>query len=842
MTKYDLITAAYGIQYGRPILYVWGRDKDHVKKLFILKNEKPHFWIPASEVDKAKKYAYCSIGDTTKDIFGEVVVEILTTIPKHVGELRRKNVFSRTYEADVLFPLAMLIKRGIYGSFEVTDSGELIPCETINIPLKVAVWDLEVLSPPEIFPKPEEAAYPINSVAIWNSYGEFWMVYVYLDGEARRSEMRTEDGIKTFYEIYGNERDMLFAIIEYFDEEEFDVLTGWNSNSFDMLTFFNRCKRHRLPVERLSPVRAVYKRSAFTSKTYMKSSSEVYASGIILFDGLTAYKKVMVARGELESYSLAYVAEYELKKERVIERQSDLVARGDVIEIGNYPKRDADWTRMILDKRRVITYFNNIRKLAGCRLEDATINSKILDSFCLHKARDKGFVLPSKPSVPREYKYKGGDATYEGAVVRQPIVGRHINVGVVDFSSFYPNAMIGCNMSPETLVKDPVDPSRPYTEVGNGVRFYTDVRGFVPELLEELKIARAFYTDQMDIIAEEKGTTCDEWDILFWLQFAVKFINTAFYGVFAYVGFRLYTLPISDSTTYIGRRAMNYGIEYVENVLPESTLFAHIVLYGDTDSFFLTLEIADPDYLQGIVDKINHELIDLAVEHNMIEGFQIKAERIFKSFLLKDAKKKYFGEMVWKDGAPIDADDPARFQTKGFAAKRSDSSRFTRRVQKTVLIMIAEFKSEKAIIEYLDEAITELKAIDGDSNSEKLIEFGIPKGFSSAKQLQRRNDPWARGARYAYMHYDKLILQHLKPKLLYVKYPGEHLEGTWWLATEEVSFDVPEKLPRFLLEYIDINRMIEKCIQMKVEPLLEIIGIDWGEVAHGQTSLRRFFG
>lgn len=841
MTKYDLITAAYGIQYGRPILYIWGRDSNREKKLFILKNEKPHFWVPADEASKVAKFPYCQIGETTLDIFGSVVVEIITTLPKQVGEIRRKNVFSRTYEADVLFPQAMLTKRGIYGSFEITDEGRMIPCETINIPLKVATWDLEVLSPPDIFPDPEDAEYPINSVAIWNSYEEFWMVYVFMEGVQHRHHTLVEDDITTHYHIFGNERDMLFDIIEYFEAEAFDVVTGWNSNSFDMLTFFNRCKAHRLPVERLSPVGAVYKRSAFTSKTYMKSRSEVQASGIILFDGLTAYKKVMVARGELESYSLAYVAEYELKKERIIERQSDLVARGDVIEIGNYPKRDADWTRMILEKRRVISYFDNIRRLSGCRLEDATINSKILDSYCLHKARDKGFVLPSKPKVPKEYKYKGGDPAYEGAIVRQPIVGRHINVGVVDFSSHYPNAMIGCNMSPETIVREPAE-DRPYVEVGNGVCFYTDVRGFVPELLEELKIARAYYTDQMDVIAEERGTTCEEWDILYWLQFAVKFINTAFYGVFAYVGFRLYAVEISDSTTYIGRRAMKYGIEYVENVLQDTTFFAHIVLYGDTDSFFLTLEIADADYLQGIVDKINHELIDLAVEHNMIEGFQIKAERIFKSFILKDAKKKYFGEMVWKDGALIDADDPARFQTKGFAAKRSDSSRFTREVQKDVLIMIAEFKSQKDIIEYLDEAIRELKSINAATGPEKLLEYGVPKGFSSKKSLQKRNDPWARGARYAYLHYDTLILRHYKPKLLYVKFPGKMINNFWWSATEEASFDIPEKFPRFMLEYIDHNRTIEKCVEKKVTPLLEIIGVDWGEIGHGQTSLRRFFG
>lgn len=861
MTKYDLVTAAYGIQYGKPILYVWGRNENG-KELFILRNEKPHCYIPADEIYRAAKYPYIKVGEKTKDIFGNVVVEIFTNIPKQVGELRRREIFSRTWEADIRFPLAMLIKRGIYGSFEITDDGKMIPCEPLFVPLKVAVIDLEVLSPPEIFPGPEEAEYPINSFALWNTFEKAWHVFVFVEGERDRKESTIDENNEVVhYHIYASEFGLLWGVILYLEREEFDIITGWNSNSFDMLTFYNRSLKNNLDIAKISPIGAVYKRSAFTSKTYMKARSEVFVSGVILFDGLTAYKKVMVARGELESYSLAFVSEFELGEERIKERQFDLVKTADPIRIGNYPKRDAYWTRRILEKRRVITYFDHIRKVTGCRYEDATINSRLLDSYCLHKARDKGFVLPSKMKIPKDYKYKGKEAKYEGATVREPIVGRHRNVGVIDFSSHYPNAMIGCNMSPETIVtwrdikvsttrvttvpkgmEDRFVPTedRPYTEIGNGVAFYNDVQGFVPELLEELKIERAKYTDQMDIIALEKGTTCDEWDVLYWLQFAVKFINTAFYGVFAYPGFRLYVLEISDCTTFIGRDAMQFTILFVELTLPDITLFEHIVLYGDTDSLFLTLEEADPDYLDHITQIINTQLIDLAVKHNMVEGFQIKPERVFISFILKDAKKKYFGEMLWKDGAFIDVDDPKRFQVKGFAAKRSDSSRFTRRVQKETLIMIAEFKSKKEIIEYLEGAIEEIKAIYEHIDAEKLLEFGVPKGFSSESKLLKRNDPWARGARYAYIHYDKLILQHYKPKLLYVHYPGEMREGMWWSETEEVSFDVPEKLPRFLLAYIDVNTTIEKCIQKKVEPLLELVKIDWGELGHGQTALSRW--
>lgn len=839
--KFDLMTAAYSIQYDKPVLFVWGRNADE-KKLFVLRNVKPHFYIPISEKSIAEQLPFVTgFGKVTKDIFGESVLEVFTQLPKNVGEVRQQETFTKTWEADVLFPLAMMIEKGVYGSFDIVD-GVMTPCEPLYVPLKVATLDFEVNAPRKIFPDPETADWPMISAAVHNSYGDAWRVFVWKSSMQSSTTTQHCDIVnaEVTYNVFDNERDFLAALVDYFADERFDVITGWNSNSFDLLYLYNRCEKLGINIQKLSPIGAVYKRSSFGSKTYMqRARSEVYASGVVLFDGLTSYKKVMVARGELESYSLAYVAEYELGKERVKEQQEDLYATNDPIRIGNYPLRDCYYTLLIMNKRRVIDYFDKIRKKTGCRLEDAITNSKLLDSFCLHKAHDKGFVLPSKPKVS---VVTDDEPSYKGAIVRDPRPGRHKNIGVLDFSSHYPNGMISCNMSPETYVVGEPEPGRPFIEIGNGERFYTDKKGFVPELLEELAIERAKYTIEMDKIAIEKGTTCDEWDVLYWLQFAVKFINTAFYGVFAYKAFRLYLLAISASTTFIGRLALSGGIEYIIKELPKerSDNFKYDVIYADTDSMFVTLPIATLEELDWVAEKVNLYLITIVVSMKLTKELKLKPERIFKSLIMKDAKKRYFGEMLWKDGAAIQPDDPERYQTKGFEAKRSDSSRFTQRVQKTILQMLCDFKSEKDIYNCVEAFIGELKAGSSKSPESFWVDVGIPKGISSGKVVTL-NSPQTRGARYAAVYYDRLVMQFFKPKRLYVNFPGKEIGDKWYEETDEIAFEDISLVPKFFFDYIDYDKMVDKCIYSQLTEILEAVKMNILNVGHGQTALSRYF-
>ena len=70
-------------------------------------------------------------------------------------------------------------------------------------------------------------------------------------------------------------------------------------------------------------------------------------------------------------------------------------------------------------------------------------------SLVAKECRSLGYVIPTL--------YKPDNATYAGAVVLKPTPGIYLKkpVAVLDFGSLYPSIIINCNMSHETLIKDP---------------------------------------------------------------------------------------------------------------------------------------------------------------------------------------------------------------------------------------------------------------------------------------------------------------------------------------------------------------------------------------------------
>ena len=92
---------------------------------------------------------------------------------------------------------------------------------------------------------------------------------------------------------------------------------------------------------------------------------------------------------------------------------------------------------------------------------------------------------------------------YEGAYVKDPVVGFHDWIASFDLNSLYPHLIMQYNISPETMVgfepnrvnvenmlnqKSDLSDLENRTITPNGAQFRTDKRGFLPELMETLYI------------------------------------------------------------------------------------------------------------------------------------------------------------------------------------------------------------------------------------------------------------------------------------------------------------------------------------------------------------------
>ena len=101
---------------------------------------------------------------------------------------------------------------------------------------------------------------------------------------------------------------------------------------------------------------------------------------------------------------------------------------------------------------------------------------------------------------------------YEGAYVKDPVVGFHDWICSFDLNSLYPHLIMQYNISPETMVG--FEPNRVNVEnmlneksdlsdldgrtiTPNGAQFRTDKRGFLPELMDTLYKERVIYKKRM---------------------------------------------------------------------------------------------------------------------------------------------------------------------------------------------------------------------------------------------------------------------------------------------------------------------------------------------------------
>lgn len=812
-TKYHLVTLEAVDNSGHTDMMLWGRDESGNRVRVVDKTWNPYFYIPkGTEVPIPELH---KTNELVPDLFGEWTERVTTALSGNVGHFRR--YFSKHWQADVLPEIAYLVDRGIYTSFEATDQEgklKITPCDPVNVPLKICFTDMEVDATAERFPDAKDALEAIVSLAAYDSVTKHWLLFCWRQDEVPCEILVSGD---TSARIFNNEKDMLKAVVSYFALGGFDGFVGWNTNTWDWPYFVNRCRMLNVGYQIISPIGAFWVREKFDLES-KRMIYQVRCKGRVMFDGLDTYKKMTSFEAKLESYSLEYVVWFEFKEVRIKQVIHDLWQKDDILEVAFYPKQDADWVVRLFEKKKILNYYTMIRQYTGCRLEDAHVNSKVLDSLILHRAKEGGFVLPSKREYDPERKPKK-ESLYQGAMVREPKVGLHWNVGVLDFTNHYPFIIIACNMSPETLTPDGE------IDVGNGVRFTNKKEGFVPKVIKELVNARNEITKRMDGLIIDSP----EYELLYQHQFALKFLITSFYGVFAYTGFRLYRLEIAYSITFLGRELMMHAIVVAE----DDPWVQRVALYGDTDSFFITLMQLSWQELEVVQRRVNSSLEQLCKQRGYLTFVSMKAERIYDGLIFtylrgatklklrrrkkkkkqQGAKKKYYGRIKFQKGTFLEKD---KWDNKNMAAKRSDSSRFTHEVQTKVLQDPINHVPISQVSEYVDKMKIEIK-------NRPLVEIGIPRGVKTFYDTS----PWGRGALWTRDHYDPLVLQHLKPKLLYVK-PGEVSKlktrsGKFCTPTDAVCFDDPSVLPEEIRKCIDWEKMIQKTINAKVEEVIAAV-------------------
>ena len=779
-----------------PIIHVFGRDIHGEAYRIDVTGFQPYFYAPADQVATGRTgQATLEPGTTYRSIRGETLRRLYVVRPGDVREAREQY---RHFEADIPFATRFMIDTGLTGGVSApgtnVDYRTLKPVE-IDAPARSCIIDIEC-EDERGFPDPQRDA--IICICCYDSFDEDYTTFLLDSGASHDGilEKQATGGLangcfrRGTHTIchYTDEVAMLKAFALYITQRNPDVLSGWNFVEFDMPYITGRMERLGLRAECLSRL------SGMTERTALR--------GRALFDLLSAYKKMHSSLKE--SYRLDAVAEDELgqRKVRYTGTISDLWREQPALLV-EYNFKDVELCVGINKKDNIIEFYREIARYVGCPLDRTLNSSSVIDVFILRKAHGT-YVLPSKGFANAD--------EFEGATVFEPSKGVRENVVVLDLKSLYPMAMMTINASMET--KDPggelVAP--------NGIRFKKQPDGLTRSILSELLTER----DEKKTLRNTFPFGSPQYVLYDMQQNVLKVIMNTYYGVSGFTRFRLYDREIGAAVTSVGRAI----IEHTRRVIEKE---GYTVIYGDTDSCMVHLPPAPLNETiataRAIEKHLNESYKEFAKrELNAdVHYFSIKFEKIYARFFQAGKKKRYAGQLVWKEGKEVNQVDIV-----GFEIRRSDTPQVTKVVQTRVMGMILDGEGYEVVKAYLSEVITLYR-----SGKYSLDEIGIPGGIGKSLDKYDTDEIQVRGAKYANEYLHTEFGKGSKPKRIYIKaVTGKYPK------TDVLCFEYGDQVPK---EFVpDLELMLEKTIQQPISRIIEALGWQWNDVDPSRTTLAQW--
>lgn len=299
--------------------------------------------------------------------------------------------------------------------------------------IKVMYLDIETYS--KEFPDVETAPHTINLITVYDSLTKKYHTFGLKPYTSKNKNVN--------YTHCLGEEQLLKNFLKFYRSDYPDALVGWNNVGFDIPYLINRIVNvlGEDYVRDLSPVGRYYERIDKTAKfgTPMKY---YVIEGVASIDYMVMYKKFSMDKQE--SYSLNYIAEVELGKNK-IQYDGKLweLADNDWNTFVDYNIQDVE---LLVDLEHELQYIELLRftsYLGMCDMEKAVKTVGVINGAIAVRARQRGEMIPTFVRPKTDEKIPGG-------YVAAPIPGLYENIVSFDANSLYPSVMISLNLSPET--------------------------------------------------------------------------------------------------------------------------------------------------------------------------------------------------------------------------------------------------------------------------------------------------------------------------------------------------------------------------------------------------------
>ena len=670
------------------------------------------------------------------------------------------------------------------------------------------------------------------------------------------------------YVLCENETILLTSFLSYWRKNLPEVITGWNSQMYDIPYLAGRINRilGEKSMKDLSPWGLVSQDEVYISG---RKNITYDIGGVTQLDYLDLYKRFTYTNQE--SYRLDYIANYELGEKKLDHNEYDTFREfytKDWDKFVRYNIRDVQLVDKLEDKLKLIELAVTMAFDAKVNFIDIHYQVRMWDTIIYNYLKKQNIVIPPKKRTSKSQKYAG-------AYVKEPKPGKYDWVVSFDLNSLYPHLIMQYNISPETL-KDERHPTASVDRIlkeeidfqlhkdsavcANGAMYRTDIRGFLPEIMEKIYTERTIYKKKMLAAKQKYEDTKNPKlvkDIATFnnIQMARKIQLNSAYGAIGNEYFRYYKLENAEAITLSGQVSIRWIEDRMNNYLNKilKTKDEDYVIAVDTDSIYLHLgPLVEVIYkerkknVESIVSFLN-KICEMEFERYISSSYETLASYVNayeqKMFMKREniadrgiwtAKKRYILN-VW-DSEGVRYAEP-KLKMMGIEAVKSSTPAPCRQMIKDVLKLIMT-KTEDDVIDFIDNCRTKFRTLPPE-------EISFPRTVSNVKKYKSVNAIYEKGtpihARGALLfnHYVKknkltqkysLINNGEKIKFCYLKRPNPIQENV-------ISFiqQFPEELK--LDKYIDYDLQFEKSFLEPLKIILDSIG--WQ--AERTANLESFF-
>ena len=647
---------------------LFDRDHDRIYVVERLNGERHYKEYPANYV-----FYYDDPRGKFLSIFDTPVARFSTRSNKEFRKELRIQNGKRFYESDI---------NPVFRCLEEHYKGQDAP------KLHAAFFDIEVdFDPVKGYSRPED---PFNAVTAISVYLSWLDQLVTLTVPPRSLSIESaQDLVKDFPNtfVFETEAEMLSMFLDLIDDA--DVLSGWNSEGYDIPYTVNRIIRtlskddtRKFCLWGQFPKQRTFERFGAEAITFD-------LVGRVHMDYMQLYRKYTYE--ERHSYSLDAILEYEeLEGKTKYEGTLDQLYNQDFKKFIEYNRQDVNGLAALDKKLKFLDLANTLAHENTVLLPTTMGAVAVTEQAIINEAHERGLVVPN-----RRERLSDEDTQAAGAYVAYPKKGLHDWIGSIDINSLYPSAIRALNMAPETIIgqlrphmtdrhirdrmasgmsfaaaweglfgtleytavmeqqrgteitidwedgdesvysaaevwKMIFDSRNPWVLSANGTIFSYEREGVVPGLLKRWYAERKEMQKKATEFEGKDNAQYEYWD----KRQLVKKINlNSLYGAILNPGCRFFDKRIGQSTTLTGRAVAKHMDAYVNECLTGN--YDHVgetIIYGDTDScYFSAWPVLHKEVAEGRMEWSKETCIALynSIADQVNESFPAFMEQAF---------------------------------------------------------------------------------------------------------------------------------------------------------------------------------------------------------------------